>query len=209
MWATLLAVAWGQSVRFVDDTSAVTLRSGFDHSIAPLGLGVAHRVTVADRPLVFALDITTPMLRPDLHDLRLRAGSELDLLPAQGWMVRASHGWTGLLTQNHGYGAQSLRWDLGTTVGWSAPRWVLGVEGVLQNTLVTVIHTTEWAREIGGSPSTRSTLWTPSWGGKIGLRTAATVGPVELGLRLGWDRMGKYNLALPPVYATAEAGLRW
>jgi hypothetical protein len=44
---------------------------------------------------------------------------------------------------------------------------------------------------------------------EAGVRGGPLVGPVELSLRLGWDRKGPWALAIPPVYAVVGVGFRW
>jgi hypothetical protein len=189
--------------------SAVGLSTGFDDAVLPLSLSYATGLRAFHRPLNLGGALTTPMLRPGLSDLRGRVDAELDLHRRPGWMVRIAHGWSITGTRNAAFRAVGMATRLGVTAGWSMRRFAIGGELVGGLTLFTSIRTTAWAREIGGLTFTRGTLATPAWSLEAGIRAGVLLGRCELQLRAGFDRKGRYNLAIPPVYATLGVAIRW
>jgi hypothetical protein len=188
--------------------SAVGLSTGFDDAVMPLTLSYATGLRVFHRPLNLGGALTTPLLRPGLSDLRGRVDAELDLHRRPGWMVRVALGGALTGSRNDAFYAVGVATRAGVTAGWSTRRFAIGGEVVGGLTLFTSIHTTAWARETGGLTFTRGTLWAPAWSLEAGLRAGVLLGRCELFLRAGFDRKGRYNLAIPSVYATLGVALR-
>lgn len=189
--------------------STVGVATGFDDALLPLTLGYATGLRAWQRPLVLGATLTMPMLRPDFGDLRGSLYAELDLNRDLGWMVRVAHGWSVIGTRNDAFFAVGVAARGGLTVGWSTRGFAIGGEVVTGVTAFTHIRSTEWGREIGGLPFERATVGAPAWSLEAGLRTGVLIGRVELALRAGFDRKGRYNLAIPAVYATVGVAVRW
>lgn len=189
--------------------SSVGVSSGFDDALVPLSLGYATGLQLFDRPLTLGTVLTMPMLRPDFADLRGSLHAELDLNRDLGWMVRVAHGWSVTGTRNDAFAAVGMALRGGVTVGWAMRRFAIGGELVAGLTAFTHIRSTAWGREIGGLPFERTTLGAGAWSLEAGLRTGVLIGRVELALRAGFDRKGRFNLAIPPVYATLGVAVRW
>lgn len=189
--------------------SAIGLSTGFDDAVMPLSLSYATGLRAFHRPLSLGGALTMPMLRPGFSDLRGRVDAELDLHRRPGWMVRVAHGWSITGTRNAAFRAIGMATRVGVTAGWSMRRFAIGGELVGGLTLFTSIRTTAWAREIGGLTFHRGTLTTPAWSLEAGVRAGVLLGRCELQLRAGFDRRGRYNLAIPPVYATLGVAIRW
>ncbi len=215
MIAALLAlavVAHVPTVRMDDEhgrPSTVGASTGFDDALLPVTVGYATGLRPWQRPLTLGATLTMPMLRPDFGDLRGSVYAELDVNRELGWMVRVAHGWSVIGTRNDAFSAVGMAARGGVTVGWSARRFAIGGELVAGLTAFTHVHTTTWGREIGGLPFTRATFGAPAWSLETGLRAGVLLGRVELALRAGFDRKGRLNLAIPPVYATLGVAVRW
>lgn len=189
--------------------SVVGASSGYDDALLPLSLSYATGFAPARRALNLGGALTMPMLRPGASDLRGRVDAEIELNPRLGWMVRIAHGWSLTGTQNAAFRAIGLATRVGITAGWASHRFAIGAELVAGLTVFTTIRTTAWAREIGGLTFTRGTLGAPAWALETGVRAGVRLGRCELFLRAGFDRKGRYNLAIPPVYATLGVAVRW
>lgn len=189
--------------------STVGISSGFDDALVPLSLSYATGLRLFARPLTLGATATMPMLRPDFADLRGSVDAELDLNRSLGWMVRVAHGWSVTGTRNDAFSAVGMAARAGVTVGWNTRRFAIGGEVVAGLTAFTHIRSTAWGREIGGLPFERTTLGAAAWSLEAGVRAGVLIGRVELALRAGFDRKGRFNLAIPPVYATLGVAVRW
>jgi len=209
---TALVLMAAPTVRMHDDRGrpwSIELRTGFDRALVPLSLGVATRVDVARRPLVLGATWTLPMLRPDLSDQRGDVYAEIDINPRLGWMVRVANTWSIVGTRNSMFTAVGLATRVGATAGWSTRRFAIGGELNLGVTWVTGVWASKSAREDGGVAFRHASLAVPAWALQAGVRTGVLLGRVELALRAGFDRLGRYNLAIPPVYATLGVAVRF
>jgi hypothetical protein len=186
----------------------VTVTTGFERALLPLSVGVALGLEAAKRPLALGVELTMPLLQPDVEDLRGRVWATLDLDTDFGWLVRPCFGVYGITTTNDAFTASGLGAQLGGLAGFSSQRWLVGAELVGNVTIVEYLTTTPYARRMG-SPTTGVTLWGAAYGFQAGVRAGVLLGPIELSVRAGFDRKGKYNLAIPPAYATASLGVRW
>jgi hypothetical protein len=183
--------------------------TGFERAVLPLSVSAAVGFAREGRAFVVGGSFTLPLLRADLSDQRSRLFVSIDLVPTPGWQVRVGAGVSLLSTTNDVFAATALGAELSVLAGYSTRRWLLGVEVVGGPTVATVLTTSEWARRIGNTSFTSGVRWLPAWELEAGVRGGLLVGPVELSLRLGWDRKGPWSLAIPPVYAIFGVGLRW
>ena len=159
-------------------------------------------------PLVLGLSWTVPTIEFDLRDQRLRAHAELDLRRDHGFLIRVANGWSMSTTHNDAFSAVALGGDLGITTGWSAPRFSIGGEVTAGLTLVSFLRSSEWAQDLANVPFDRGVRYGSAFTLRAGLRAGVTFGPVEIALRAGWDRVGRYSIT-PPIHAQLGLGIRF
>lgn len=203
-----MALALAQDVRLEDRGNAVQLTSGYDRAVAPLSVQISRGWTLGDRAAGAGVRWTVPLAAPDLGDQRLAVFGALDLNPEHGWMVRLRPALVGTTTRNDAYRASGVGADLTVLAGASGARWVAGAEITAGSTIAARFSPTAWARSHGGVPSDGAWRFGSSPTLRAGLCVAGTFGPVELGVRGGWDRLGSLTIT-PPVYALLSAGVRF
>lgn len=209
--AALPLDAHAQTVRLDPARGAraeVAISTGYDRAILPVTVQGAMRVTAVPVPLVLGLAWTVPTLTLDLRDQRLRVCAELDLRREHGFLFRVANGWSMTTTRNDAFSAVALGGDLGFTTGFSAPRFLVGAEVTAGLTFVSFLRSRGWTQDLGSVPFERGVRYGSAFTVRAGLRTGVVLGPIELSLRVGWDRVGQYSIT-PPMYAHLGLGARF
>jgi hypothetical protein len=206
---TMLSPAAAEpAVPLADRGGQVTLGTGFEDAVAPLSLEGALPLRAVGRPVVVWVGATVPLLALDLRDHQAELGASLPLRD-RPWDVRASAALREVSTANDAFTATSLGTVVRAAPGHYAPRWTVALEGQLWTAWATRLATTAFAEELGGALP--YSAWSPltATHGKLGARVGGLVGPLELGVRAGYETRGKLNLVIPPVYLDAHVGYRF
>lgn len=182
--------------------------AGFDDSLVTLTLGGTWQPAqhgVFDR---LALDVAMPMLAPTLDDRRVRLGARWQLLTVARWHLLLDTRLFWNHTENDTFTGDALGTQLTLSPSWQYRRWLLGLE---------LSHHASWATHLRHTQAYREVFYeqardgwyggaATSWRG--GARVARRLGErLELSLQAGYQRDGRYNILIPPLYATLGAAM--
>lgn len=190
------------------EANRVFVRAGAEYGFVA-GAGYARAVSVADRRLLIAGDLTVPWATPDTADYRLRIGALAPLVGPRRWKLGAALAPTLWATENEASSMTSLGLGLSVVGGFYTPRWFgagdIGVDWAL-TTHVThsdlyraTVHT--GARD-GWYASTTGNL-------RYGLQTGVSLARYDLVVRAGKLVEVGGNAPLLPFYATMTLDVRW
>lgn len=200
------AVLLGAAPPAAAEVSA-SVTTGFEDAVAPIAIGLR----TASRRAAVGVEVAAPALRLDLDDVRGELYGELDLWRRSGWGVRVHLGASAVTTSNDAFDAIALGTVVGAVPGYVAPggRWSAGAELRSRLAWATRLAASDYARMEGGA--TFDTGWYARTASDLqaGLRGAVRLGELELLARAGYERRGRYNLAIPPAYLVLGAALHF
>lgn len=181
------------------------LATGIDYSIMPLKLNYKRGFEVMNYkfPVMLGADITIPLFKFDLNDIRIKIITETTLLRKSNFEVRFGIDPTFVNTKMQTSSLASVGVDFHIFTGFTGEKWSVGAE-VNYNQMVSthIKHTDKYkdnvlAEAVDG--------WYKNTAGNInlGLLVNRTMGDVDIYLKTGLSKTAKFNeyLFVPTIYA--------
>ena len=200
------AAAQTNVARFATERSRVFTTVGLDPAVVT-SIGYGQVIRVAGHDFQLAGEAGVVAAGFDIRDARARVTAQASLLQWRSVHLTGSASAVARRTDNVGFRAINIGADVSGTLGVYRQGWFAAGEFCKDKSIVTHVKHTDFYRE-NFFPDAKDG-WYLDAGGTYhyGFVGGVSIGRIQLGGRVGWQKTEDWNDMTPPMYVSLGVGL--